>query len=82
MTKILIRGGVVLSMDQAIGILPQGDLLIGSDKILAVGRQLDQPEATVVDASGKIVMPGLINAHIHTWQTAIRNWGNVPIIWT
>ncbi len=50
-----------------------GDVLIEDDRIAAVGPRLAAPAGTeVIDASGMIVMPGLVNAHRHTWQTGIR----------
>jgi cytosine/adenosine deaminase-related metal-dependent hydrolase len=78
MTKLLIKGGKIISMDDKIGQLDKGDVLIEGDKILAVGAKIKAPEAQVVDAEKMIVMPGLIDAHIHTWQAGIRgiagNW--------
>ncbi len=74
----LIRGGTVVSLDEKVGDLPVGDVLIEGDAIKAVAAKLDAPGAEVIDASGCIVMPGLINAHQHTWQTSLRgvagNW--------
>lgn len=71
----LIKGGFVLSMDDRIGRLPQGDVLIEDDRILAVGPALDTPDAAEIDARDCIVLPGLVNAHLHTWQTALRGIG-------
>jgi len=74
----LIRGGIVVSMDPAIGDLRRGDVLVEGDRIQAVAERIDAPGAEVIDASGCIVLPGLVNAHQHTWQTALRgvagNW--------
>jgi cytosine/adenosine deaminase-related metal-dependent hydrolase len=69
--KKLIRGGWVLSMDPDVGDLERGDVLIEDDKIAAVGPSLDA-DAEVIDATGKIVMPGFVDAHRHTWEAAIR----------
>ena len=79
MTTVLLRGGTVLTMDDHHTVVPDGDVLIDGDKIAAVGQQgqrLDVPEGTqVVDASGGIVMPGMIDTHRHMWQTAMRGYG-------
>jgi 5-methylthioadenosine/S-adenosylhomocysteine deaminase len=68
----LLRGGIVLSMDPEIGDLSKGDVLIEDDRIVAVGPELDVSDADVLDVSGKIVIPGFVDTHRHTWETAIR----------
>ena len=73
MTKrILLRGGQVLTMDPTIGDLDKGDVLIEDDKIVAVQPSIDA-DAEVVDATGRIVIPGFVDTHRHTWEAAIRN---------
>jgi 5-methylthioadenosine/S-adenosylhomocysteine deaminase len=71
MSKTLIRGGTVLSMDPQVGDLPRGDVLIEDNKIVAVQPEISA-DAEVIDASGFIVIPGFIDTHRHTWETAIR----------
>ncbi|HEX6337165.1 MAG TPA: amidohydrolase family protein [Jiangellaceae bacterium] len=70
--RTLIRGGHVLSMDPDIGDLAQGDVLIEDGRIAAVQPSLDA-DAEVIDARGRIVIPGFIDTHRHTWETAIRS---------
>lgn len=72
MARTLIKGGWVLSMDSSIGDIRGGDVLIDSDKIVEVGRGIEAGDADVVDAANMIVSPGLINCHMHTWQTGLR----------
>lgn len=78
MAARIIRGGIVVSMDPGIGDLRRGDVLVEGDRIQAVAERIDAQGAEVIDASGCIVLPGLVNAHQHTWQTALRgvagNW--------
>lgn len=71
MSKMLIRGGYVLSMDAAVGDLPRGDVLIEDGTITAVAGEIEA-DAEVVDATGFIVIPGFIDSHRHTWEAAIR----------
>ncbi|MEV6644111.1 amidohydrolase family protein [Amycolatopsis sp. NPDC051371] len=73
--KTVVRGGMVVSMDPAIGDLPRGDVLIQDGRIAAVAPEIDAAGAEVVDASGKIVLPGFVDTHRHTWQTAFRGLG-------
>src|SRR5258708_24701540 len=73
---ILFRGATVLTMDPAIGVLHGGDVLVRGRGIDAVGRGLPVPsDAAVVDASGGILMPGMVDTHRHMWQTALRGFG-------
>jgi 5-methylthioadenosine/S-adenosylhomocysteine deaminase len=48
------------------------DILVEGDRIAAMGDHLDPTGADVVDLKDHIVIPGLVNAHLHTWQTALR----------
>jgi cytosine/adenosine deaminase-related metal-dependent hydrolase len=70
--RLLIKGGIVLSQDPAIGELPNADVLVEDDKIAAVGPNLSADGARTIDASGDIVIPGFIDTHRHTWETSIR----------
>src|SRR5919197_3240979 len=74
--RILVRGAAVVSMDDAVGDLPRGDILIEGTKIAAVGPDLAAAgadgQAIVVDAEGMIAIPGLQDTHRHCWQTQLR----------
>ena len=70
---ILIRRGYVLTLDAQLGDLPDTDILIEGGTISAVGRDLvAPPHANVIDARNRIVMPGFVDTHRHTWQTPVR----------
>jgi len=75
--RTLIRGATIVSMDDQVGDLI-GDVLIEGNRIAAIAPALQAADADVVEAAGWIVIPGLINAHMHTWQTGLRgvasNW--------
>ncbi len=70
--KTLIKGGYVLSMDDAVGNFTKGDVLIEGSKILQVGADIDAGDAAVIDATGHVVMPGFIDTHHHQFETALR----------
>jgi cytosine/adenosine deaminase-related metal-dependent hydrolase len=72
--RLLIRGGAVMSMDPQVGDFEQGDVLIEGSRIVAVGRGLEADAATVIDARGRIVMPGFIDTHHHLFETALRSY--------
>jgi len=63
-SNVLIKGGRVLTVTK--GILPQGDVLIKNGKIVQIAPSISAPKGvTVIDATGKVVMPGIVDAHIH-----------------
>ena len=72
MTKTLIRNGLVLTLDGADAPKMGHDILIEDGRIAAIAPGIEAEGAEVIDAGGMIVMPGLINSHIHTWQTGLR----------
>ena len=73
---VVLRGGTVLTMDDAHTILADADVLVTGDRIAAVGPRLQAPDGALeIDASGGIVMPGMIDTHRHMWQTAMRAYG-------
>jgi len=73
---VVLRGGTVLTMDDARTVLPGADVLVVEGRIAAIAPQLEVPEGTAeIDASGGIVMPGMIDTHRHMWQTAMRGYG-------
>ncbi|MDH2413388.1 amidohydrolase family protein [Nocardioides sp. CER19] len=73
---VVLRGGTVLPMTPDRQVLLDADVLVVGDRIAAVGPRLEVPEGTVeIDASGGIVMPGMVDTHRHMWQTAMRGYG-------
>lgn len=72
--RYVIRGGAVMSMDPRVGDFATGDVLVEGKKILAVGKHINAGGAAVIDARGRIVMPGFIDTHHHLFETALRSW--------
>lgn len=75
--RTLIRGASIITMDVQ-GDLRTGDILVTGDTLTDIALSIQADDVQVVDGTGFIVIPGLINAHMHTWQTALRglsaNW--------
>lgn len=71
--ELLLKRGYVVTVDESLGDLPDGDVLIQDDKIVAVGRDLSPAtqDARVIDATGHLIIPGLVDTHRHVWQGAI-----------
>src|SRR6185437_10741516 len=73
---IVLRNATVLTMDDARHVYHGGDVLTSGDRIAAVGPKLKVPEGTLeIDATGGIVMPGMVDTHRHMWQTTMRGYG-------
>jgi 5-methylthioadenosine/S-adenosylhomocysteine deaminase len=73
---VLFRNGLVLTMDDAHRVLPQADVLVVGERIAELGNGLRAPDGALeIDASGGILMPGMIDTHRHMWQTAMRGYG-------
>ena len=78
--RTLIKNGIVLTLDPAIGDVSGGDVLVDGGKIVEVGRGLAAADADVIDATGMIVMPGFVDTHRHIWEGLLRNIGtDVPL---
>ena len=78
MTDILIKHGVVVTMDPARRVIEDGAVAVTGDRITAVGTTAELggiEAATVVDARGKIVIPGLIDGHTHAGHGLIKTMG-------
>lgn len=80
--SILIRGATIVSMDPEHGSEPfEGDILIEDDRIKTIGTvegdiQVDE----VISGQDKLVIPGLINSHIHTPEAFAKGrYDNLPL---
>ncbi|MDQ1543197.1 MAG: 5-methylthioadenosine/S-adenosylhomocysteine deaminase [Actinomycetota bacterium] len=73
---LVFRNATVISVDPTIGTLAGADVLVVDQLIAAVGPRLTVPGGTLeIDASGGILIPGLIDTHRHMYQTAMRGFG-------
>ena len=73
-TRTLLRGGTVITSARAGEVLPDTDILISADgTIEAIGHGLSVDDAEVIDVTGRIVLPGFVDTHRHTWQSVVRN---------
>ena len=65
----LLRGGTVLTSDPAVPDLLRGDVLVRDGRVAAVGGDLTVgSDVEIVDVSGTVVFPGLVDAHQHIWE--------------
>jgi 5-methylthioadenosine/S-adenosylhomocysteine deaminase len=74
--NLLIRGATVVTMDAANRVV-EGDVLIARGRIAAVGAspaaaQADEVPHDVIDARGRVLLPGFVQTHVHLCQTLFR----------
>jgi 5-methylthioadenosine/S-adenosylhomocysteine deaminase len=71
--RILLRGGVVLSLDPRVGDFDKADVLIDGKRIAQIAPTISAGDAEIVDCAGTIVMPGFITTHHHQYETLQRS---------
>ncbi len=75
---LLVTGATIVSMDAGRHVIENGFLAVRGDQIVAIGQDaaLHYPKGIVakahIDASGKLIIPGLINGHTHIPMTLMR----------
>jgi len=83
-STLLIRSVRVVTFDDHDTIHPDADIHIEGDRIAAIGPCLPvPPDARIIDARGRLAMPGLVNAHMHSDETLFRGLlDNMPLeVW-
>jgi 5-methylthioadenosine/S-adenosylhomocysteine deaminase len=70
--RMLLKGGTIVSIDEKIGNLAKGDILIEGKKILGISPTIKADGAEIIDAAGTIIVPGLIDCHRHAWEGQLR----------
>lgn len=70
--EFVVRGASVLTMDPAIGDLPNGDVHVRDGAIVAIGPDLQPRGVAELDAGGMIALPGIVDTHWHLWTAIAR----------
>lgn len=69
--SLLIKNAIILTLDPGNRIL-EGDLLIEDGRISRIGNSIQKAADDVIDARGRVLLPGFIQTHIHLCQTLFR----------
>jgi len=69
---LLLKGGMVVTLDDQLGNFVEGDVLISGTEIVEVGVNLSAEGADIIDAKGMIVIPGMVDTHRHAWEGQLR----------
>ena len=75
MASLLVKNACVVTQDAQRRIIKDCDVLVQNNTIAKVGRNLHESAAKKIDGKGKILIPGLINAHTHLAMTLLRGYG-------
>ena len=73
--ELLIKNGVVITMDAERRVIENCDVAINGGKIVEIGKDLAYEAEKELDATGCVVCPGLINGHSHVYQSLIEGLG-------
>ena len=80
MADLLISGGTVITMDAARRVIPDGAVAVVGDRIVAVGPRAEieaaHPAPNRIDATGRAVLPGLIDSHGHAGHGLVKTLGS------
>ncbi|GAA4160945.1 amidohydrolase family protein [Shinella granuli] len=82
-TTMLIENGVILTMDAGRRVLDGASVLVHDGRIAAIGTEAPgaSPETLRIDATGMVVMPGLIDTHAHAGHTLTKGLGGDSEDW-
>jgi len=88
--RIIIKNGTIVTMNDADDVIFGGTVVIEGDRIIEVGAAgdiaADESGATVIDATDKAVLPGLVDLHYHTalgkgWSDHLPLWEYLETCW-
>ncbi len=77
MTSVLVKNAFIVTTDEAQPIIREGSIYVEDDRIVEIGKKVESKTAEyIIDGKDRIVLPGLINTHVHLAQGILR--GLVP----
>jgi cytosine/adenosine deaminase-related metal-dependent hydrolase len=72
--RIRLASGIVLTLDRQLGDFASADVLIEDGKIAAIGPNVPaRPDTVVIDCANKIIVPGFVDTHVHSYQGLLRS---------
>jgi 5-methylthioadenosine/S-adenosylhomocysteine deaminase len=72
--RVLLKGGIVLTLDRTVGDFATADVLVENGKIREIRPGIEITDAAVIDATNRILIPGFIDTHSHSYQGAVRGF--------
>ncbi|MFX0207628.1 MAG: amidohydrolase family protein, partial [Candidatus Hodarchaeota archaeon] len=72
MERLLLKNGLIVTMNANNEIIPQGNVLVENNKITMVGKDIPGKVDTEIDCTNQVVFPGFICAHTHLYSALLR----------
>jgi len=76
MSYLIVRGGTIVTMNSKADIIQNGSVVIENDRIIDIGNKIDidrkYSSEETIDAEDMVILPGLVNAHVHSVQSLFR----------
>lgn len=73
---MLFTHAIIITINASRDIIEDGAIFVQGSKIAAIGKSTqllaDYPDEAITDLEGRIIIPGLVNTHMHTAQTLLR----------
>ena len=71
--RILFKNATVLTLDRAVGDFAAADVLVEDGKIRDIRPGIAADDAAVVDCADRILIPGFVDTHVHSYQGALHD---------
>src|SRR5262245_5845199 len=71
--RLLLKGGIVFTLDRAVGDFGAADVLIEGAKIREIRPNIVMSDTVTIDCTNRILIPGFIDTHSHSYQGLLRS---------
>jgi 5-methylthioadenosine/S-adenosylhomocysteine deaminase len=82
--SFILADAWLITMNERRDVLQRASVVVAGDRIVGIGERATlvraHPEAEVIDCSGHIVMPGMVNTHTHLFQTLLKGLGDDMVL--
>lgn len=82
--SFILADACVVTMNPARDILDRGSVLVRHDRIAGIGSRerlaRENPDAEIIDGTGRILIPGMVNTHTHLFQTLLKGLGDDMVL--
>jgi 5-methylthioadenosine/S-adenosylhomocysteine deaminase len=73
---MLIKNALIVTMDNDRRVIKNGDILIEGNRIVKIGKDIEEKDEDIIDAKGMVALPGFVNTHTHSSMTLLRGYAD------